>query len=323
MPTIGQVMQGTSEAAGRVRALVTGAGGLVGRALLAELHASGKYQVTGLTRAEADLRDPAQALSVIAAAEPEIVYHLAARVHGVMGNALAQADCFLDNIRINTNVVEAARCAGARKVVAMGSAAVYSDAADLPMREDQVWHGAPHGSEAAYAHAKRAMLAHLGACGDQYGLDYTFLIPTNLFGPHDRFDEEGGHVIPSLLSKFERALRTGCPVEIWGSGRPRRDFMYVADAARAILLAGERVSGPINIATGRTVSIADLAAVLVGVTGFTGPLRWDRSKPDGQMQRDYDVSRLSGLGFRPKHDLADALGETFTWLQRNWTGARR
>ena len=205
----------------------------------------------------------------------------------------------------------------------MGSAAVYSDLVALPMREEDVWHGAPHGSEAAYAHSKRAMLAHLEAARSQYGMDYAFLIATNMFGPHDRFDEHNGHVVPSLLSKFERAIRTGGAVEIWGSGTPRRDLLFAADAARAIRLAGEQVTGAINLATGVTVSIAELVDVLVEVTGFRGPVLWDRSKPDGQMLRAYDTGRLQALGFAPAFGLHEALRQSFAWLQAHPAQARR
>ena len=305
------------------RVLITGGTGLIGHALAHELREAGYAHVICPTRQDADLRDAAQAEAAITAAKPDVVYHLAARVHGIMGNLRAQADAYLDNIRINTNVVEAARLAGARKVVAMGSAAVYSDLAPLPMREDDIWVGAPHGSEAAYAHAKRAMLAHLEAAYDQHGLDYSFLIATNMFGPHDRFDESNGHVIPSLLSKFERAMRLGGAVEIWGSGTPRRDFFFAPDAARAIRLVGEQVTGPINLATGTAISIAELVETLVEVTGFSGPVLWDRSKPDGQRLRAYDVSRLQALGFTPAASLPDALRQTFAWLQSHRAQARR
>ena len=305
------------------RVLVTGGSGMVARALAAELAAAGYDQVTLLARADADLMDTAATEAAFRQARPGIVYHLAGRVHGIMGNISGQGQAFLHNIRINTNVVEAARLAGARKIVAMGSAAVYSDAAPLPMREADVFTGAPHGSEAAYAHAKRAMLAQLAAYRDEYGLDYAYCIATNMFGPHDRFDERHGHVIPSLLSKFERALRTGSPIEVWGSGTPRRDFLYAPDAARALRLVGERFTGPINLATGTAVSIAETVSLMAEVTGYTGAILWDRSKPDGQMMRDYDISQLRSLGFAPAHDLGTALGETFAWLTERINQVRR
>ena len=296
---------------------------MVGVALAAELRSAGYDHVISLSRRDADLTDPAQAEAAIAAARPEVVYHIAARVHGLGGNLRTQGEVYLENIRINTNVVEAARRCEALKVVAMGSTAVYSDEAPRPMREADLWIGAPHGSEAGYSHAKRAMLAQLEAYRDQYGMDYAFCIATNLFGPHDRFDEQTGHVIPSLLSKFERGARTGEPVSIWGSGRAQRDFLFVADAARAIRLVGEDFTGAVNIASGAPLSIAAVVEMLVQVTGFTGQIVWDREKPDGQMSREYDISRLRSLGWVPAFGLTDGLQRTFKWLLQNTGQARR
>ena len=307
----------------RPRALITGGSGMIGHALAAELGAAGYSSVTVLTRDVADLADPAQAVAAFRAAEPAVVYHLAGRVNGIMGNLRSQGESYLHNIRINTNVVEAARLAGAVKVVAMGSAAVYSDCVPLPMREEQIWRGAPHRSEAAYAHAKRGMLAQLEAYYDQFGLDYAFCIATNMYGPHDRFDERHGHVLPSLLAKFERGVRTGEPVEIWGSGTPRRDFLFAADAARALRMVGERHTGTINLATGVSVPISEAVELLAQITGFGGQLVWDRSKPDGQMLRGYDVSRLHDLGFKPATSLTEGLRQTFIWLQNNLDKVRR
>jgi GDP-L-fucose synthase len=307
----------------RLRVVITGGTGVVGTALAAELRAAGYETVIPLSQADGDLANQAEAETAIARARPDIVYHLAARVHGIMGNLRTQGESYLANIRINTNVIEAARRAGARKIVAMGSTAIYSDQVPRPMREADLWLGAPHGSEAGYAHAKRAMLAQLGAYHEQYGLDYAFCIATNMFGPNDRFDEQNGHVIPSLLSKFERAIRNGEPVEVWGTGTPRRDFLFSHDAAHAMRLVGERFTGPINLATGKAISIADMVEAMVRVTGFPGSVIWDRSKPDGQMLRDYDVGQLRALGFEPVNTLDDALRTTFAWLRDHAGAARR
>lgn len=295
----------------------------MGQALLKELADAGYTDVHAPGRADADLLDFSQTRALFAALQPEMVFHLAARVSGIMGNMRGQGLSFLENTLINTHVVEAARMSGVRKVVAMGTAAVYSDLVPLPMREDDLWLGAPHGSEAAYAHAKRAMLAQLEAYRDQYGMAFAYCIATNMYGPHDRFDECNGHVVPSLLSKFERAARTGGSVEIWGSGKPQRDFLYAGDAASALRLAGEQVEGSINLASGRTHSIAELVAAVVEVTGFTGDVVWDRTKPDGQLRRAYDTSRLTGLGWAPSHTLQQGLAATYQWLARHVADARR
>lgn len=304
------------------RVLVTGATGLMGAALLQELREGGADAV-GVSSGDADLTDFAATRALFARHRPELVFHLAARVRGIMGNHGVHGQAYLDNIRINTNAIEAARLAGARKVVAMGSAAIYGDAVPLPMCEEEVWTGPPHPSEAGYAHAKRAMLAQLEAYRDQWGLDYAYCISTNLFGPHDRFDEAHGHVVPSLISKFHRAAHTGEPVTVWGTGAPRRDFLYVKDAARAMRLIGEGFTGPINLATGRAVSIRETVELVAEVASYRGEVAWDASKPDGQRLRDYDVRRLAALGFAPRFALRAALAETYSWFDANATTARR
>lgn len=304
--------------------LVTGASGVIGTALVAELQANGGGRpVVALTSRDVDLTDFAATVALFRRHCPAIVYHLAARVSGIMGNLSAQGQAYFDNARINTNAVEAARLAGATKIVAMGSAAIYSDIVPLPMREEDIWLGAPHGSEAAYAHAKRGMLAHLQAYQDQYGLDYAYGVSTNLFGPHDRFDEQHGHVLPSLVSKFHRAARDGGAVTVWGSGVPRRDFLYSRDAARALRLIGEGFTGPINLATGTSISIKETAELIRAIADPAIEINWDRSKPDGQRLRDYDVSKLRALGFVPAFSLEAALAETYRWYADNAAQARR
>jgi GDP-L-fucose synthase len=304
------------------RVLVTGGSGLVGAALLEALRASGADAV-GLSSRDADLTDFAATCAAFERHRPELVFHLAARVRGIMGNHGVHGQAYLDNIRIGTNAIEAARLAGARKVVAMGSSAVYGDAVTLPMRESEVWTGPPHPSEAGYAHAKRAMLAQLESYHDQWGLDYAYCISTNLFGPNDRFDERYGHVLPSLISKFHRAVRGGERLTVWGTGAPRRDFLYVKDAARALLLIAEAFTGPINLATGVSMSIRETVELIADVSGYSGEVEWDATKPDGQRLRDYDVTRLAALGFTPRWTLREALAETFAWFDANAATARR
>lgn len=307
----------------RRRALVTGATGLVGTALVSALRAGGRYTVVALSRADADLRDRDAALRAFQAARPDIVFHLAARAAGLGGNLAEPAKMLYENLLINSTVIEAARSAGARKVVAAGSTAVYSDIVALPMKEEDLWLGPPHGSEAAYGHAKRMMLAQLEAYQAQYGLDFAYGVLTNTFGPNDRFDEKHGHVLPSLISKFHRAAAAGEPVLVWGTGSPRRDFLYSKDAAKALLLLAERWTGPINLASGRTLSIAELVDVIRRVTGFKGRIEWDRSKPNGQEQRDYALDKLKGLGFAPDFSLEAGVRETYEWYVRHLSAARR
>ncbi|MBC9208484.1 GDP-L-fucose synthase [Roseomonas aerophila] len=304
-------------------ALVTGASGLMGRALVQELRDAAGTTTVAVSSQDADLTKFEQTLEMMERHRPTIVYHLAARVTGIMGNMRAQGQAYLDNVRMNTNVIEAARIAGVRKIVAMGSAAVYSDMVRLPMVEEEVWIGPPHGSEAGYAHAKRGMLAQLEAYRDQYGMEFAFCISTNLFGPHDKFDEECGHVLPSLISKFHRAVQEDQPVTIWGTGKPERDFLYVKDAAAAMRLIGRSFSGPINLATGQAISIANVAGLLKEISGLRHELQWDRTKPDGQKMRSYDIGKLQNLGFQPGSSLKQALRETFEWYAAHCDTARR
>lgn len=307
------------------RVLVTGSGGVLGTALLAELRLSGCGEVAAPHRRDCDLLDEAATLALWRDYRPTIVFHLAGWVAGVQGNLNNAGRAFYENSRINLNVIEASRLAGVRKIVAAGTTAVYSDAAPLPMREDDVWIGAPHGSEASYAHAKRAMLAHLQAYKTQYGLDFAYMICTNLYGENDRFDEAHGHVVPSLISRFERVGREGADhIVIWGDGSPTRDFLYARDAARAFLFAAaEGATGAFNTATGEAMTIRQLVETLADISQYQGEVRWDTTKPLGQSRRSYDVTRLKGLGWRPEVTLREGLGRTASWYRANLEAVRR
>lgn len=294
----------------------------MGRALTSHLRAAG-FAVTAVGSSEADLRSADEARKLFEYAMPDLVVHLAARVHGLMGNMNSQGEAYLENILMNTNVVEASRRAGVKKFLGMGSTAIYSDLVGLPMRESDLWIGAPHGSEWGYAHAKRAMVAQLEAYREQYGMDYAFAVSTNLYGPGDRFDEAYGHVLPSLVSKFHRAKMDGADVEVWGTGTPTRDFVYSADAARALALILTSFSGVINLATGTSVTIRQAVETLAEVADFGGRVRWDATKPDGQHARAYDVSLLRALGWAPEFSLARGLESTYRWYSDHYESARR
>ncbi|MGQ0432571.1 MAG: GDP-L-fucose synthase family protein [Microthrixaceae bacterium] len=304
------------------RVLITGARGLVGSAVSADLAQQGNLDVIGVGSDQVDLTDWSATRDLIEAIAPDVVFHLAARVYGLMGNLENQSRVFTENIRINTNVVEASALAGVRKIVAMGSAAVYSDSVSLPMRECDVWAGPPHESERPYAHAKRAMLAHLETAAKHTGMSYAFCVSTNLYGPDDCFDERWGHVIPSLVSKFRSANTMGTPVVVWGSGTPTRDLLYSLDAARALRLIAQRAVGTINLATGTSHSIREIVEALARVSGYSGEIVWDATKPDGQLLRSYDVTRLERLGFVPEHSLVAGLSATYDWFCRNVATAR-
>jgi GDP-L-fucose synthase len=303
--------------------LITGSSGLVGHALIDELTAAGYCTLVPVPGANTDLRDWPSTLELVREVRPSLVFHLAARVYGIMGNRDNQSAAFIDNLRMNTNVIEAARLAGVRKVVAMGSAAIYSDDCPIPMSEDDVWLGPPHASEAPYAHAKRAMLAQLETYHANDGLEYAYCVSTNLYGPHDRFDEQWGHVLPSLISKFYRAKHTGSDVVAWGTGTPTRDFLYSRDAASALRLIAERGHGVINLASGTTQTVREAVDLLAKITGCEDRVVWDSTKPDGQHQRAYNVDRLREIGFAPGHDLEAGLRATFDWFEAHVETARR
>lgn len=303
--------------------LVTGAGGVIGQALLKELGKQGFSDVTGITSRECDLRNTDATTGLMNRVKPALVFHMAARVAGIMGNMRDRALAYVDNIRINTNVIDAAHNAGAKKIVAMGTTAIYSDIVPLPMREDDIWAGPPHLSEAPYGHAKRAMLAQLEAYKEQYGLEYAYCVSTNLYGPHDKFDEQHGHVLPSLVSKFFRAARDGDAVTVWGDGSPQRDFLFSQDAAVALCMIAENGSGAINLASGKFVTIRDVATLLAEIAGVQSALRWDATKPNGQMLRQYSVERLEALGFETRHSLREGLEKTYNWYCENHQSVRR
>ena len=225
-----------------------------------------------------------------------------------------QGASFYANCVINENVIEGSRRAGARKVTAMGTGAVYPfPSPGLPLKEDMIFLGRPHPAHAGYANAKRAMLAMLEAYQESYGLKWAYIVSGNLFGPRDRFDIELGNVVPSLIKKFYDAKKSGGTVQVWGDGSAERDFIYVKDAARAALAVMSGVDGAVNMGSGGVYSIRAVVDVLSELTGMSGRIEWDRSKPNGQAYRAYDLTKLHATGFAPKYSLRAGLEETWNW----------
>lgn len=267
-------------------------------------------------RQDVDLENFEQTKAIFGYVKPTHVVHVAGAVFGLGGNMAFPGDVMRRNILINTHVVAAAAEAKALKVVAMGTTAIYSDAVAQPFREDDALTGAPHGSELPYAYAKRAMLVMLDAYKRQFGLNYAYAIATNMFGPNDRFDPLYGHVVPSLIAKFAAAAQTGAEVEVWGDGTPTRDFLFSEDAADALSLLLANGEGAYNVASGETVPIR----VLVEEVAACFPrvsYKWNTSKPNGQLRRAYDVSRLRELGFTRRHSLREGLRKTVDWYLAN------
>lgn len=304
--------------------LVTGAGGLVGTALLSLLAEQGFTNILSPRSTEVDLRDPVATTAYFSKVSPVYVYHLAAKVYGILGNMENKGLSYFENVMINTNVVEAARLANVRKIVAMGSGAVYPYPPPRKLlEEDDIWIGQPHPSEDSYAHSKRAMFAQLTAYKEQYGMDFVFAISGNLYGPNDKFDIEHGHVTPALVAKFHAAKAAGTKVSVWGNGSAVRDFTYATDAAMALLTVMEKGQGAINIGSGDIRPIRDIVAILSEVTNMSDQVEWDASKPNGQEFRAYRLDRLMDLGFRAKVDLRTGLDLTFRWYAENAATARQ
>lgn len=301
--------------------LITGGTGLVGRALQAALVDEGFTNITSVGSKDCDLRDGTAVANLMEKVCPDYVFHLAARVHGLGGNTLYKSDILYDNVLINTNVIECARRSGVKKIVAMGSGCVYPELkGQEELFESHVWTGPPHKSEDSYAHAKRLMLAQLDAAKEQYGLSSAFVISGNLYGPHDNFDIDEGHVIPSLVSKFFHAAREGKSVRVWGSGIAIRDFSHCNDTAKALIAILHNVEGAVNLGSGMRHPISEIVDTLHEITKV--PVEWDSDKPDGQLVRYYNLDKLNATGFKATTELADGVRETYQWFAENWQTAR-
>lgn len=304
--------------------LITGAGGFAGSNLVRFLRAQGFQNVVGLASRDCDLTNFEATQACFNAIQPAYVFHLAGYVFDIMGNMLNQAESYLRNTLINTHVIEASHKARVKKIMAMGTVAMYPD--PLPsdsLREDMIWAGAPHNSERGYAHAKRGMLAQLEVSRESYGLNYVCAISTNLYGPHDRFNSDTGHVIPSLVHKFYEAKRDGNNVTVWGDGSAKRDFLYIDDTSRGLCVLMEKLEGPVNLATGRVNSIREAVEILAAHTNMQDRIRWDTSKPNGQPYRAYDISKLAKAGFICQINLKEGLQRTYDWYAANAETARR
>jgi GDP-L-fucose synthase len=292
---------------------VAGHRGLVGSAVLRHLQAKGFTNLLTRTRAELDLRDPHAVDAFFAAERPQYVILAAAKVGGILANATNPADFIHQNLMIAANVIDAAHRFEVSKLLNLGSSCIYPKHAPQPLREDALLTGPLESTNRAYAIAKIAAIELCDAYRTQHGRSFISAMPTNLYGPGDNFDLETSHVLPALIRKAVEAKEAGAAsITVWGTGTPRREFLFVDDLADACLFLLQHFdeAGPINVGTGEDVTIRELAELVCEVVGFGGEIVFDESKPDGTPRKLMDVSRLAGLGWRARTSLEDGVVQT-------------
>ena len=296
--------------------VVTGGNGFLGSKVVARLRGFGA-NVVAPRSVDADLTRAGVAEELFNAHRPSHVIHLAARVGGIGYNMVAPAQLYLDNMKMGLHTIEAARTCGVDKTVILGTVCSYPKFTPVPFREESLWDGYPEETNAPYGIAKKAMLVHAQVNEAQYGQQFAFVIPTNLYGPGDKFHESVSHVIPALIKKCVEAKERGDDkVSVWGTGAASRDYLYVEDAAEAIVLAAQlrTSSEPMNLGNNREVTIRETAETIARVVGFAGELVWDPTRPDGQPRRRVDASRAEReLGWHAHTDFEAGLRATVDW----------
>jgi GDP-L-fucose synthase len=299
--------------------LVTGGAGFFGSAVVGLLRQETAAKVVVPRKADCDLRVQASVKELFSSVKPDIVIHLAGLVGGIAANIKYPADFFYDNAMMGLNVIEESKNRGVKKFTTVGSICAYPKGAAIPLREDGLWAGHPEPTNGPYGIAKRILLTQLEAYRLQHGLSGIYLIPGNLYGPRDSFDLNRSHVVPATIIKCITAKEAGTPkLTFWGSGKPIRDFIYVDDGARGLLLATEKYDSAdaINIAAGKETSIRELVETVADLVGFSGEIEWDTSKPDGEMRRSSDPTKaLETFGFRASTDLREGLRKTIEWYR--------
>ncbi len=303
------------------RVLVTGGTGFLGQAVCRQLNQQEPTLLAAPSSADYDLRRADDAQRLLADIQPHTVIHLAARVGGIGANQERPADLYLDNLLMGTNVIEQCRLAGADRLIVVGTICSYPKHTKVPFTEESLWSGYPEETNAPYGVAKLAHLVQLQANRDQYGQQGIYLMPTNLYGPGDKFHPSVSHVIPALIKKCVDAVEAGHDsIEVWGTGTASREFLYVDDAARGILLAAEHYRGaaPVNLGANHEIAIKELIHDVAEITGFAGRIEWDASKPDGQPRRCVDASRAKELfGFEATTPFLEGLRRTYLWFMAN------
>jgi GDP-L-fucose synthase len=328
MTTADDQTEPASSWAGR-SVVVTGGAGFLGRRVVALLESAGA-RVAAPRSSNFDLTVPGEAERLLAEYQPSEVFHLAAQVGGIGYNLAQPAPLYLANLLMGTHVIEAARHSNVQNTILVGTVCSYPKFTPVPFAEAELWNGYPEESNAPYGIAKKAHLIHAQVNALQYGQRFAYLIPTNLYGPGDKFHPSVSHVIPALIKKCVEAAESGADhVDVWGTGSASREYLFVDDAARAIVRAGEVDAGtgplePINLGADREVTIKETVETIAKLVGFEGELRWDPSKPDGQPRRGVDGSRANELlDWRPEVGFDDGLRSTIDWYLANRADAER
>jgi GDP-L-fucose synthase len=305
------------------RVVVSGGHGFLGSCVVEKLQVAGCQEITVPRSRDYDLRERSEVLRLCNEARPDVFIHLAAVVGGIGANRANPGRFFYDNAAMGLHVIEAARSFGIEKFVCAGTICSYPKFTPVPFREEDFWNGYPEETNAPYGLAKKMLLVQLQAYRQQYGMNGIYLTPVNLYGPRDNFDLDTSHVIPALIRKCWEAKQMHAPeIEAWGTGTATREFLYVEDAAEAIVLAAEKYSKPepVNLGSGNEISIRDLLELIRALVGFDGAVRWDPTKPDGQPRRSLDTSRaIAEFGWRAKTSLRDGLLRTILWFEKTAT----
>ena len=312
---------------------VMGSGGMVGHAVASELRRRGYTNLLTISSGELDLRRQSDVEAIFKVERPEIVIVAAAKVGGILANNTYRGEFIYDNLMIEANAIQTAMSFGAEKLVFLGSSCIYPRLCPQPIREEYLLTGELEQTNEPYALAKIAGIKLCENYYRQYGSNFIAAMPTNLFGPNDNFDLETSHVIPAMIRKFHEANLAGADsVKLWGTGTPRREFLYVDDLAEAVVFLMENIDAAdiyfsgishINVGTGEDVSIVDLAHAVRDVVGFDGSIQFDESMPDGTPRKLLDVSRLTKLGWKYSSPLDKGLAMTYKWFSENRTAHAR
>lgn len=303
------------------RVIVTGGAGFLGSFVVEGLKARGCANIVTPRSRDCNLLDRNAIARLLRDVRPTMVLHLAAAVGGIGANREHPGKFFYENAIMGIELIEQARQFQLPKLVILGSICAYPKFTPVPFKEENLWNGYPEETNAPYGIAKKALLVQCQAYRQEYGLNAVYLLPVNLYGPRDNFDPKSSHVIPALIKKCVEARERGAKfIECWGTGSPTREFLYVEDAAEGILLAAERYDkpAPVNLGSGREISIRDLVNLIARLTRFSGEIRWDSNQPDGQPRRCLDVSKAdSEFGFRARTKFEDGLRTTILWYEEN------